>query len=77
MESARVIESYNSNLIYDTVPNGIMDSGDTLRLRARNKEKEIGAAMRYQSKGPIERLYDSITDRGTSNNTKMIAERDL
>jgi hypothetical protein len=47
MESARVTESYNSNLIYDTVPNEIMDSGDTLRLRPRNKEKEIGAAMRY------------------------------
>jgi hypothetical protein len=54
-----------------------MDTGDTLKLRERDKSKEIAPPVRYQSRVLMERLYDSIVDRGTSNNTDKIAKKML
>jgi hypothetical protein len=70
-------EAYSRNLEFDTVPNPILDSGDPLKLRERDKSKEIVSAMRHRPRISMERLYDSITDRGTSNNTDKIAEKVL
>jgi hypothetical protein len=50
-----------------------LDTGDPLRLREREKDKEIVPPYRAKARGSMERLYDSITDRGISNNTEKIA----
>lgn len=57
----------------DTVPNEILDKGDPLNLRPRDKGKEIVPPYRSKPRGSIERLYDSMVDKGLSNNTSKIA----
>ncbi|CDW86814.1 UNKNOWN [Stylonychia lemnae] len=70
-ESHRVKEAEEKNKsILDTVPNDILDTGDPLRLREREKDREIVPPYRSQPRGSMERLYDSIIDKGLSNNTR-------
>eukprot|EP00347_Sterkiella_histriomuscorum_P020633 403337055 len=68
-ESARVKETEDRNKsLLDTVPNEILDTGDPLKLREREKIKEIVPAYRSRARGSMERLYDSIIlDKGMSN----------
>jgi hypothetical protein len=71
------IEERNKSLV-DSVPNDILDTGDPLKLREREKEREIVPPFRQRARGSMERLYDSILlDKGLSNNTRTdrIAEK--
>ena len=55
------------------MPNEILDSGDPLKLREREKFKEIVPPYRIKPRGSMERLYDSMQGRGISNNNEKLA----
>ena len=57
------------------MPNEILDTGDPMKLREREKSKEIVPPYRIQPRGSMERLFDSMTSKGQSNNHELIASK--